>query len=62
MVLSKSKTKKVAEDKAAEEEIKYLAAEATGEGVKSNEGASAGYVLQNLDAEAVRQLRIGIGF
>ena len=31
MTLSKSETKKAAEDEAAEEEIKFLAAEATGE-------------------------------
>ena len=37
--------KKAAEDVAAEEEVKFLSAEAVGEGVKSDEGASAGYVV-----------------
>ena len=41
MGLSKSKAKKAAEDVVAEEESKCLAAEATGEGEKSDEGASA---------------------
>ena len=40
MGLSKSKAKKTAEDAAAEEESKCLAAEAAGEGEKSDEGAS----------------------
>ena len=40
MALSKSEEKKVAEDAAAEEERKCLAAEATGEGEKSDEGGS----------------------
>ena len=62
MVPSRSEAKKAAEDAAAEEERKFLAAEAAGGGVKSDEGASAGYVVENLDAEAVRQLRMGLGF
>ena len=37
----KSEAKKVAEDAEAEEERKYLAAEAAGEGGNSDEGASA---------------------
>ena len=41
MAISKSEVKKVAEDAAAEEESKFLAAEASGEGEKSDEGASA---------------------
>ena len=43
--LSKFKAKKASEYAAAEEESKYLAAEAAGEGEKSDEGASAGYVV-----------------
>ena len=42
---SKSEAKKAAEDVASEEESKCLAAEAAGEGGKSDEGASAGYVV-----------------
>ena len=42
---SKSEVKKAAEDAAAEEERKCLAVQATGEGEKSDEGASAGYVV-----------------
>ena len=42
---SKLEAKKVAEDAAAEEESKCLAAEAAGEGGKSDEGASSGYVV-----------------
>ena len=42
---SKLEAKKAAEDAAAEEEIKCLAVEATGKGGKSDEGASAGYVV-----------------
>ena len=45
MALSKSEAKKAAEDAAAEEESKCLAAEAAGEGEKSDEGASAGNVV-----------------
>ena len=45
MGLSKSKAKKAAEDIAAEEESKCLAAEAAGEGGKSYQGASAGNVV-----------------
>ena len=45
MALSISKAEKAAEDAAAEEESKYLAAEAAGEGKKLDEGASAGYVV-----------------
>ena len=41
MALSKSEAKKAAEDAAAEEESKYMAAEVAGEGEKSDEGASA---------------------
>ena len=37
--------KKAAEDSAAEEEIKFLTEEAGGKGGKSDEGASAGYVV-----------------
>ena len=33
-----------------------------GEGEKSDEWASEGYVVQNIDAETVRQLRMGLGF
>ena len=45
MALSKSKSKKAAEDAAAEEERKFLASEAAGEGEKSYEGSSSGYVV-----------------
>ena len=45
MALSKSEAKKAAEDSAAEEEIKCLAEEAAGEGEKSDEDASSGYVV-----------------
>ena len=45
MALSKYEAKKTAEDAAAEEESKCLAAEAAGEGGKSDEGASVGYVV-----------------
>ena len=38
MVISKSEAKKAAEDAAAEKDIKCLAAEAAGEGGKSDEG------------------------
>ena len=62
MALSKSESKKAAEDSAAEEERKCLTAEAAGESGKSDEGASAGYVVQNINAETVRQLRVGLGF
>ena len=41
VVLSKYEAKKVAEYLAAEEDSKWLAAEAVGEGEKSDEGASA---------------------
>ena len=44
MALYKSEVKKAAEDEAAEEERKCLAAEAAGEGEKSDDGASAGNV------------------
>ena len=43
--LSKLEAKKAAEDSAAEEESKFLAEEAAGKGGKSDEGASAGYVM-----------------
>ena len=42
---SKLEANKAAEDSAAEEERKCVAAEAAGEGGKSDEGASAGYVV-----------------
>ena len=45
MALSKCKAKKAAEDAVAEEDIKCLAAEVAGEGEKSDEGASSGYVV-----------------
>ena len=45
MALSKYEAKKAAEDAAAEEESKFLAAEAAGEGRKPDEGASSGYVV-----------------
>ena len=45
MALSKSEAKEAAEYAAAEEESKCMAAEAAGEGGKSNEGESAGYVV-----------------
>ena len=45
MGLSKSEAKKAVEDAASEEESKYLALEATGEGKKSDKGASAGNVV-----------------
>ena len=45
MALSKSEAKKAAEDVAAEEESKCMAAEAAGEGEKSDEGTSAGNVV-----------------
>ena len=42
---SKLEAKKAAEDSEAEEERKCLAEEADGKGGKSDEGASAGYVV-----------------
>ena len=45
MALSKSEAKKAAEDATAEEERKCLTEEAAGEGKKSDEGASAGYMV-----------------
>ena len=45
MVLFKYEAKKAAEDAAAEEERKCLAVEAAGKSRKSDEGASAGYVV-----------------
>ena len=45
MVISLSEAKKAAEEAAAEEEIKCLAAEAAGEGEKSDEGTSAENVV-----------------
>ena len=45
MELSKSESKKAAEDSAEEEDSKCLVAEAAGEGEKSDEGASAGNVV-----------------
>ena len=42
MALSKSEAKKAAEDAAAEEDSNCLAADAAGEGGKSDEGGSAG--------------------
>ena len=45
MALSKSEAKKASEDAAAEEKSKCLSAEANGEGGKSDEGESAGYVV-----------------
>ena len=45
VALSKPEAKKSAEDESAEEESKCLAAEAAGEGEKSDEGSSAGYVV-----------------
>ena len=42
---SKLEAKKTAEDAVAEEERKYPAEEAAGKGGKSDEGASAGYVV-----------------
>ena len=45
MALSKSEANKASEDPSAEEESKCLTAEAAGEGEKSDEEASAGYVV-----------------
>ena len=45
MALSKSEAKKAAEDAEAEEESKCLASKAAGKVEKSDEGASAGYVV-----------------
>ena len=45
MELSKSEAKKAEEDAAAEEDIKCLTAEASGEGEKSDEGSSSGNVV-----------------
>ena len=45
MAISKSEANKAVEDAAAEEESKWLAAEADGEGEKLDEGALAGYVV-----------------
>ena len=45
MALSKSKSTKAAEDAAAEEESKCLAAEAAGEGENSDEGELSGNVV-----------------
>ena len=45
MALSKFEAKKSAEDAASEEESECLAAEAAGEGEKSDEGASEGNVV-----------------
>ena len=42
MSISKSEAKRAAEDAASEEEVKCLAAEASGEGEKSDEGESSG--------------------
>ena len=39
-----------------------MAEEASGEGKKSDEGASAGNVVYNLDTEAVRKLWMGLGW
>ena len=65
MGLSKSEAKNAAEYAAecaaAEEESKCLEADASGEGEKSDEGASTGNVVLNMDAEAVRLLRMGLG-
>ena len=58
---SKLEAKKAEEDASAEEESKCLATEASGEGGKSYEGESSGYVVY-LDAEAVMQLRMGLGY
>ena len=41
MSISKSEAKRAAEDAASEEEVKCLAAEASGEGEKSEEGTPA---------------------
>ena len=41
----KLEAKKAAEDAAAEEESKFMAAKAAGKGGKSDEGSSAGYVV-----------------
>ena len=54
MASFKSEANMAAGDATAEEESKCLAAKAAGESEKSDEGASAGYVVQNLDAESVR--------
>ena len=45
MAISKSEANKAAENAASEEESKCLAAEAAGEGKKSDEGGSAGNVI-----------------
>ena len=45
VALSKSKATKASEGAAAEEEIKYLAEEAAGEGKKSDEGVPEGNVV-----------------
>ena len=42
---SKLEAKKATKDAASEEERKFLAEEAAGEGGKSDEGASAGYLV-----------------
>ena len=59
MGLSQAKTKKAAEDAAAEEEGECLAAEANGEGGKSDEGTSAVNVESNMDAEAAEAIEDG---
>ena len=50
--MSLTKAMKAAKYAAAEEERKFLAEEASGEGEKSDEGASAENLESNLDAEA----------
>ena len=52
MGLSQVEAKKASEDAAAEEGRNFLAAEASGKGVKSVERASSVNVESNMDAEA----------
>ena len=46
MAISKFEANKAVEDAAAEEESKWLAAEADGEGEKLDEGSSAGNLVE----------------
>ena len=52
MGISQAEANKAAEDSAEQEEYKCLAAEAAGEGEKSDEGESAVNVETNMDSEA----------
>ena len=57
--LSRAEAKKEAEYAAEEEERTFLAAEAAGEGEKSDEGSSAVNVESYMDAEAAEETEDG---